>query len=400
MGNLLKRRSTIGKEIDEHYEAYLRPLRKEGADGYMLMSERAATRDFPPSDTNSLMSVSIDSIGLANPPRRFSQDETFQMAGYTSQSILKIFRNCDIDFRHFYISPGQKLGEPPSDLNNHYLSGAMETGCHAVIACLQAAGLKSTDVDLLVVCTSTGYVCPDLGSRLIAHLGFRPNIQRSVMLGLGCAGAVPTLRQACDFVRAHPGATALMLAVEICSACYFVDDTMDTVVGNAICADGAAAFLIRSAPAEAGVKPGILDFESYVDSENLDKVGFEHRDGKLRIVLANAVRNLAGPMIERAVDRLLTRNRMRRTDVRFWIAHPGGRKVIDNVQSHLGLTDEQLGFSRAVLRNYGNMSSPTVMFVLEEVIRTGDPQPGDWGVMVALGPGMAAEAALLRWGAN
>jgi alkylresorcinol/alkylpyrone synthase len=187
-----------------------------------------------------------------------------------------------------------------------------------------------------------------------------------------------------------------MLAVEICSACYFVDDTMDTIIGNAICADGAAAFLITGDGRIAG-GPAVLDSESCVASEHINKVGFEHKNNKLRVILANEVRYLAAPLIERALDVLLKRNRLSRSDIRFWVAHPGGRKVINNLQKHLGLTDEQLRFSRAVLRNFGNMSSPTVMFVLEEVMRTGDPQPGDWGVMVALGPGMAAEAALLRW---
>jgi predicted naringenin-chalcone synthase len=152
-----------------------------------------------------------------------------------------------------------------------------------------------------------------------------------------------------------------MLAVEICSACYFVDDTMDTVIGNAICADGAAALLITSEPGKPGIKPTVLNCESYVASEHIDKVGFEQKDKKLRIILANEVRRLAGPLIERALDALLKRNRLNRTDVRFWIAHPGGRKVIDNLQKHLGLTDEQLRFSRAVMRNFGDMSSPTVM---------------------------------------
>jgi alkylresorcinol/alkylpyrone synthase len=172
---------------------------------------------------------------------------------------------------------------------------------------------------------------------------------------------------------------------------------MDTVVGNAICADGSAAFVLSGTPAKHAHWPAILDFESYIDSAHLDKVGFEHRDGKLRIILANSVRDVAGPMIERAVDALLERNGISRGEVRFWIAHPGGRKVIDNVQARMGLTEEQLRFSRAVMRNYGNMSSPTVMFVLDELIRDGDPQRGDLGVMVALGPGMAAEAALLTW---
>jgi len=344
-----------------------------------------------------LSSVQIEAIGLANPPRRFSQDEAFQMAGYTSPRILEIFRNCDIDFRHFYVAPRQVREETPSELNQRYLRGAMETGCRAVAACLQEARSKVTDIDLLVVCTSTGYVCPDLGSRLIAHMGFRSDIHRAAMVGLGCAAALPALQHACDFVRAHPERKALMLAVEICSACYFVDDTMDTVIGNAICADGAAAFLITNDSGKPGIKPAVLDCESCVASEHIDKVGFEHKDNKLRIILANEVRYLAGPLIERALDALLKRNRLNRADIRFWVAHPGGRKVIDNLQKHLRLTDEQLRFSRAVMRNFGNMSSPTVMFVLDQVMRTGDPQPGDWGVMVALGPGMAAEAALLRW---
>ena len=188
-----------------------------------------------------------------------------------------------------------------------------------------------------------------------------------------------------------------MLAVEICSACYFVDSSMETVVGNAICSDGAAAFVLGTAPGKPVRGPSIVDFQSCIDPTRIDKVGFEHRDGKLRIVLATEVRDVASALIERALDPLLKRNGLCRSDIRFWVAHPGGRKVIDKIQQHFGLTDSQLQFSSAVLRNYGNMSSPTVMFVLDEVIRKGNPRPGDWGVMIALGPGMAAEVALLRW---
>lgn len=317
------------------------------------------------------------------------------MAGYTSPRILEIFRNCDIDYRHFYLKPGQKRDETAGELNHRYLQGALETGCRALAGCLKSAQITAGDIDLLVVCTSTGYVCPDLATRLIGHMGFRRDVQRSAVLGLGCAGAVPALQRTCDFVRAHPGRTAALLAVEICSACYFVDDTMDTIIGNAICADGAAAFIVRGQGAPNA--PAVVDFESFIETDHLDKVGFDSSSGKLRIVLANAVRNLAGPMIERALDALLERNDVCRSDIRFWIAHPGGRKVIDNVQQHLGLTDEQLRFSRSIMRSYGNMSSPTVMFVLDEVMRKGDPRPGDLGVMVALGPGMAAEAALIKW---
>lgn len=339
----------------------------------------------------------ILAIGTANPPHRFTQEEAFRLAGYHSQRILEIFLNSDIEYRHFYIDPVRfSREETPDQLNQRYLHGAMETGCQAVHRCLEAAGMTTRDVDLFLVCTCTGYLCPDLASRLIGHMRFRQDVQRAPILGLGCAGAVPTLQRAWDYARAHPGRKALMLAVEICSASYYLDNTLETVVGNAICADGAAAFLLSTESAAAR-GPQVVDFESFLDPEQLDKVGFEQRTGKLRIILAASIRDLAAPLVERALDPLLARNGLARSDVRFWVAHPGGRKVIDNVQKHVGLTDDQLRFSKTVLRNYGNMSSATVMFVLDEVARSGDPHPGDWGVMLALGPGMAAEAALLRW---
>jgi predicted naringenin-chalcone synthase len=367
--------------------------------------EREARRPEPRRSLNPR----ILGIGTANPTPSFTQEEAYRLAGYDSQRILEIFLNSDIDTRHFYMDlENINRHETPDELNQRYLRGALEIGAQAIANCLDDAGLSVRDVDLLVTCTCTGYVCPDVGTRLIAQMGFRRDVERAPMMGLGCAGALPTLQRASDYARAYPGRKALMLAVEICSAAYFLDNTLETVVGNAICADGAAAFLlsapisserddgqaVRGAPARL---PQVVDFQSFMDPGQLDKVGFEQRAGKLRIILAALIRDLAAPMIAQSLDPLLERNGLARSDIRFWVAHPGGRKVIDNAQKHLGLSDEQLRFSKTVLRNYGNMSSATVLFVLDEVVRTGEPRPGDWGVMLALGPGMAAEAALLRW---
>jgi polyketide synthase Type III len=339
----------------------------------------------------------IIGIGTANPVLRLTQEQSFHAVGYQSERIRKMFLNSDIDYRHFYLEGDLNREESSDQLNQRYLRGAMKTGCRAIVNCLATAERTVQDVDFLAVCTCTGYVCPDLGSRLIAHMGFRDNVQRASIVGLGCAGAVPTLQRAADFVRADPRRVALMVAVEICSACYYVDNTLETVVGNAICADGAAAFLLGAGQPATLRFPEIVDFETFLVPEQIEEVGLLHRDGKLRIVLGASIHKLAGPMIEKALQRLLQRHGLSRPDIRFWVVHPGGRKVMDDVQRHLGLTDAQIRFSRAVLRNYGNMSSPTVMFVLDEVVRNGDPCRGDWGVMVALGPGMAAEVALLRW---
>jgi polyketide synthase Type III len=341
--------------------------------------------------------TSILSIGRATPALRLTQAESVEYAGYSSDRIRRIFLNAGIAHRHFYLEKPPRPDETSDELNQRYLDGAMETGCRAVQSCLDAAGLSPRDVDLLVVCTSTGYVCPDIGSRLVKPVGLRPDVQRAPMTGLGCAGALPALQRACDFAEAHPGRIALVLAVEICSACYFVDDTLETVVGNAICGDGASAILLRSGSEAASCYPKIVDFQSFLAAEHLALVGLAHRNGKLRIVLGAEVPELAFSLIRGALTPLLSRHGLRQSEIRFWVVHPGGSKVLDTVQKQLGLTDADLRFARTVLRNYGNMSSPTVMFVLDDVSRNGDPRPGDWGVMTALGPGMAAEAALLRW---
>src|SRR6201998_1997777 len=158
----------------------------------------------------------IIGIGTANPPLRLTQEQSFHAAGYQSDRIRKMFLNSSIDYRHFYLEGDLNRDESSDQLNQRYLRGAMKTGYHAIVNCLATAGRTVRDVDLLAVCTCTGYVCPDLGSRLIAHMGFSDNVQRASIVGLGCAGALPTMQRAADFVRANPGCMALMLAVEIC----------------------------------------------------------------------------------------------------------------------------------------------------------------------------------------
>src|SRR5215472_14242932 len=125
-----------------------------------------------------------------------------------------------------------------------------------------------------------------------------------------------------------------MLAVEICSACYFVDNTLETVVGNAICGDGTAAFLLGGEKETEASYPQVVDFESFLDTNYIEEVGLQHRDGKLRIVLGVSIQHVAGRMIEAALQQLLGRHELNQSDIHFWVVHPGGRKVIDNVQKH------------------------------------------------------------------
>jgi len=333
-----------------------------------------------------------------------TQEEVFALMGYRSPRVRQIFLNSDIDYRHFWADPKTFTpDESPDQLLARYREGAMNLACRAARGALSGAELSTAEVDCVLVASCTGYLCPDLATLLVGHLNLRSDVQRGALLGHGCAGALPLLQRGSDYARAHPGRRVLAIAVEICSAAYYIDASLETAIGNAICGDGAAAVMLCE-PSEAGgtsgnlrPAPRIVAFQSVLDPSQLDKVGFEQREGKLRIILAAEIRDLAGPIIERCLEGLLAPQGLRREDIRFWILHPGGRKVLDAAAAYLGLSEEHLRRPRHVLRNFGNMSSPTALFVLDEVLRAGEPQPGDHGVLLALGPGFASEAALLRW---
>lgn len=342
----------------------------------------------------------IVAVGVSNPPHRLSQREIYELSCrhfemYRDPRIERIFLSGEIE--HRYLSFDADSFDPlasPDDLHARFTRSALETGREAIERCLARAGLGIRDVDALVAVTCTGYLCPGLSARLIAGMGFRDDVERTDLVGMGCAGAMPGLQRAHDYVRARPGRRALVLAVEVSSACWFVDDSLETVVGNAICADGAAAALVAGAEVEG---PAIERFETLTDPALLDAVGFRFVGGKLRIVLSKDIRSGAGDLAARAVARLLERAGVAKDSVRHWIVHSGGRRVIDSIREELGLDEERLRATRHVLREHGNMSSPTVLFVLDETLRTSRPAPGDLGVMLALGPGVAAEAALVRW---
>lgn len=342
----------------------------------------------------------ILAVATANPPQRFTQEEVLHLAGYTRPIARDIFLNSDIDHRYLYIEPGAKPGEDLDTLHRRYRTGALQLAREAAERCLAQAGLSATDVDCILVCSCTGYLCPDLATILVKEMNLPFYVQRGALLGLGCAGALPTLQRAYDHACAYPEHRVLLVAVEICSAAYYIDDTLETLVGNAICADGAAACLVScradNSPA-AHLQPRLAGFASVLDPSCQSSVGFEQRQGYLRIILAPTIRDLAPPIIAKVLQELLPPRGLGRNDIRHWLMHPGGRKVIDRVQAALGLSDADVAVSRHILRHYGNMSSPTVLFVLNEVMQNGAARAGDRGVLLALGPGFAAEAALLEW---
>ncbi len=358
----------------------------------------------------------ILSLATASPRGRFTQREIYdalssRWVSYRHPRIEQIFGESDIDHRCLCLDIGDFTGDETIDeMHRRFVDGATGMGCDAIRSALAGSGVGPHEIDCIVVATCTGYVCPGLSAVYAREFGFPKRLQRADLVGMGCAGALPAMQRACDYVTAHPGGKALVVAVEVCSACYYLDDSLETIIGNAICADGAAAMVVgtrddepggRSRGDEADLLPRILGFRTLLETSFIDKVGFQQREGRLRIVLSKDLRDSAGGLVRQVVDGILADHGLRREEVSHWILHPGGRKIIDAVQSGLGLTDAQVRHSTSVLRNFGNMSSPTVLFVLDRAVRSssGDSRPkaGDLGVMVAMGPGLAVEGALLRW---
>jgi predicted naringenin-chalcone synthase len=201
------------------------------------------------------------------------------------------------------------------------------------------------------------------------------------------------LRVVADHVARRPGTVGAAVAVEVCSACFSASPEPQNVVASTLFADGAACAVLST----EGDGPVLVDFASGFDFDHIDALGFSLGTEGFRIVLDPSIPERIAASVTAVVDGLLTRNGLDRREVALWGLHPGGARIVDAAQAALGLTDEQLIATRRVLRNHGNMSSPTILFVLAEALTAVEPAPGTAGVIAAFGPGLGVEAALLRF---
>jgi len=299
--------------------------------------------------------------------------------------------------REFYMRP-----QGTEARNSAYMARALPLGEETITRCLAGAGLTAAEVDDFFVVSCTGLDIPGLDLRLAGRLGMRPDLRRTCVLGMGCYGAFPALYRAREAVAGQAGRTALVLALELCSLHLQDDDSLENMVVSALFADGAAAVLIGApgateADGAAARGPRLLDAATYCDYATFDHMAFHVTDHGFQMRLSAYVPDVLAANIEAFIDPFLARNGLCREDIAFWGVHPGGSKILDYLQQRLALDDAQMAFSRAVLRDYGNMSSPTILFVLDQIQRLGQPAPGDYGLLMAFGPGLTMEAALIRW---
>jgi alkylresorcinol/alkylpyrone synthase len=336
----------------------------------------------------------IAAVATASPPTRFTQDEVLAVFGYDDPQRRGFFERSDIDGRYMYVERERaRADESIDDLHSRFRAGALELGEAAIRRALDGAGWAAADVDFLATTTCTGRLTPSLDAHLIAALGFRPDVQRVHVGDTGCASAMVAMQQAWNHLQAFPDHHALVMSVEICSTTYFLDDRLESAVAHAIFADGAAAVALDT---ERG-GPRIIAHRTLFRPEHLDAMGFDYPGGRHRIVLSKDVRRIGPKMFGEMAEILMKTQGLEREDVRYWVLHSAGRRVLDRAGQLLGLGEAQVAHSRHVLRTFGNMSSATILFVLEETLRKESPARGDWGLMIGLGPGFAAEGALLGW---
>jgi predicted naringenin-chalcone synthase len=336
----------------------------------------------------------IAAVATATPAHRFTQAELCALAGYTDGQRRGFFERSGIDGRYLYLDPGQFTPDESLDeLQSRFERGAVELAERAARDVIARAGWHASDVHFLATTTCTGRLTPSVDARLIGRLGCRPDVQRVHVGDTGCASAVVALQQAWNHVRAFPAHQAVVVAVELCSAAYYLDDRLESAVAHAIFADGAGAVALST----DGTGPAIVEHRTLFRPEHLGAMGFEYPGGRPRVILSKDVRRIGAQMMGEMANLLMGTHGLKREDVSHWVLHSAGRRVLDRARVLLDLTDAQVACSRDVLRQFGNMSSATILFVLDHVLRREAAVPGDWGVMIGLGPGFAAEGALLRW---
>lgn len=339
-------------------------------------------------------------MGFGVPPYSYSQSEIYERflqphLGANRRARI-LFQRAGIQ-RRFTATAGEyhNVVRGTEERNLTFMEAALPLGEATVREALAAANVSAGAIDQFSVISCTGYDLPFLDLQIAGRVGMRRDLRRTCILGMGCYAAFPGLARARDAVMANPRQRALVLAVELCSLHFQPTADTENVIVSALFGDGAAAAVLGYDDDSAG--PMLVDSLTHCEYNTLEHMAFHLTDHGMKMVLSAYVPELLEADVAEFVDELLARNGLTRGDVRFWGLHPGGLKIIQQLERRLELPGNALDYSRAVLKRYGNMSSATILFVLDEIIRCGSPRVGDHAVLMAFGPGLTMEACLLRW---
>lgn len=343
--------------------------------------------------------VKLLSLAVATPDNVILQTEAAETASRLFSQrfqdfkyLARVFESAGIRKRHA-ARPLSWFEQPHGwqDRMAAYTEVASELFRRTATTALQRAGVEVNQVDCIVTASSTGVATPSLEARLAGEMGFRCDIERAPIFGLGCAAGVSGLAVATRMARGRPGAVVLFVAIELCSLAFRLDElTRPNIIATALFGDGAAACVLRAG------EGGIVEIESageHLFPDSLGIMGWKIDDTGFGIVLEQSLPVFAETHLRSAVAGILERSGLLLSDIDRFICHPGGAKVLAALESALGLESGSLDVEREVIGDYGNMSSPTVLFVLERMIASGLP---DRSALLAMGPGFTASCITLR----
>jgi alkylresorcinol/alkylpyrone synthase len=316
----------------------------------------------------------------------------------TQRALLKrLHGNAGVDTRHTVLPLSEYGGlQASGQANDRYIVEATDLGERALRGALDSAGLDGRDVDLLIVTSVTGVAVPSLDARLIPRLGLRPDVKRLPIFGLGCVAGAAALGRLHDYLLAWPGHTAALLTVELCSLTWPTSEvTSADLVASSLFGDGSAALLATGGQGADG--PRVIASRSEVYPDSGDTLGWRLASDGFRIVLTADLADVVERRLNDSVSSFLASRGLGIDEIKAWVCHPGGPKVIDAIQKSLELPDRAVELSRRSLADVGNLSSVSVLHILETTINTCPPSPGSAGLMIGLGPGVSVELVLLRW---
>jgi alkylresorcinol/alkylpyrone synthase len=343
--------------------------------------------------------VKLVSLAVANPQHVILQSDARDLATRLFSDrfrefkpLSRVFDNAGIEKR-FMARPMSWFTEPHGwqDRMAAYDEVASELFVEVCSKALDRAGLTAADIDGIVTVSSTGFATPSIEARMARRMGFRSDIERVPVFGLGCAGGVSGLAIASRLARGYPGKTILFVTIELCSLSFRLDAlTKANIVATALFGDGAAACVLRCGP------EGLAEIETageHLFPDTLGIMGWQIDDNGFGIILEQSLPPFAEAEVGPAIAGILSRSGLALADIDRFICHPGGAKVLTALEATFGLAPNSLDHERAVIAAHGNMSSPTVLFVLEKAIAAGLP---DRSAMVALGPGFTASCVTLK----
>lgn len=346
-----------------------------------------------------MLKARIVSLATAVPPHVISQGDaaSFATAAFGGrfegfEQVAGVFMTSGIRRRRavrpleWYLQP---LGWP--ERSEAYVEGACALFREAASAALDRAGMKASEIDTIVTVSSTGITTPSLEARVADAMGFRPDVERVPVFGLGCAGGVSGLSIAARLAQSRPGANVLLVAVETCTLSFRADQlTKANVVATALFGDGAAALVLRAEEADA---PEVESTAQHTWPGTLDIMGWSVDAEGLGVIFDRSIPPFAEEHFGPAARQMLARAGLGLSDIDRFVCHPGGAKVVTALERALELPQGLLADERAVLEDYGNMSAPTVFFVLERALAKGLPRRT---LMTAMGPGFSAATATLK----